>query len=328
MPDSSECSTRRTRTEISREMPSSLYRYIWRISGRAQIRLTVVSTIVFLLAMVPLELQRRIVNGAIEAVDIQSLLVLGGAYFAVVLLQGFLKYSMNMQRGRISESAVRDFRNRIFEVTTTPRENGDDREVEEGAVVAMVSAEVEPLGGFVGQSISLPLVQLGSLVTIFGYLLWVQPLIASVAIALFLPQLFFVPRLQRAINKLSKTRIEILRDVGDLIVDTGNAEPTGEKPNRDRFEQLAQRVFNLRIRIFHLKYLLKFLINMLNHLGALSVLGIGGWLVIEGETEVGTIVAFLSGLQRVVEPGRELVRFLRQLSDSRVKYNLVREALF
>jgi hypothetical protein len=48
----------------SREI--GLYRYIWRTSGREQTGLAVLSTIIFLLDLAPLELQRRIVNEAIH----------------------------------------------------------------------------------------------------------------------------------------------------------------------------------------------------------------------------------------------------------------------
>jgi len=59
----------------------------------------------------------------------------------------------------------------------------------------------------------------------------------------------------------------------------------------------------------------------------ITVLLVGGWLVIEGDTELGTIVAFLSGLQRVRDPWRDLVTYFRQVSDARVKYELVRAAV-
>jgi hypothetical protein len=46
-------------------MVKDLYRYIWQTSARDQILLSFLSTCVFLLELAPLELQRRIVNGAV-----------------------------------------------------------------------------------------------------------------------------------------------------------------------------------------------------------------------------------------------------------------------
>ena len=42
-----------------------LYRYIWKVSARDQVVLSLLAIAIFLLEMVPLELQRRIVNGAV-----------------------------------------------------------------------------------------------------------------------------------------------------------------------------------------------------------------------------------------------------------------------
>jgi len=51
-----------------------LYRYVWKISGRDQVILSVLSVTLFLLELAPLELQRRIVN---SAVDRQAFEVIG-----------------------------------------------------------------------------------------------------------------------------------------------------------------------------------------------------------------------------------------------------------
>jgi hypothetical protein len=49
-------------------------------------------------------------------------------------------------------------------------------------------------------------------------------------------------------------------------------------------------------------------------------------LAIEGRTDVGSVVAALSGLVRISQPWRELIAFYRDLSAVRVKYDLLRAA--
>ena len=46
-------------------MPRGIYRYVWRVSSTKQIWLSLLTTAVFLLSLVPLELQRQVVNDAI-----------------------------------------------------------------------------------------------------------------------------------------------------------------------------------------------------------------------------------------------------------------------
>ena len=55
------------------------------------------------------------------------------------------------------------------------------------------------------------------------------------------------------------------------------------------------------------------------------MLVVGGYLVLQGQTELGTIVAFLSGLDRINDPWNELVNFYREWSVTEVKYALIKD---
>ena len=47
-------------------MVKDLYRYIWKVSARDQVFLSLLAVALFLIELAPLELQRRIVNGAVS----------------------------------------------------------------------------------------------------------------------------------------------------------------------------------------------------------------------------------------------------------------------
>jgi hypothetical protein len=83
-----------------------LYRYVWKVSGRDQIILLVLSVALFLLELAPLELQRRIVNGAVDHREFTVIGLLCLLYVAVVLVQGGLKLILNVYRGSVSETAT------------------------------------------------------------------------------------------------------------------------------------------------------------------------------------------------------------------------------
>ena len=176
-------------------MPKELLRYIWQISGRTQIWLSLLAAVVFLLTLAPLELQRRIVNGAIDRHDFRGLLLLCAAYAAIALIQGGLKLRLNIDRARVSENATRDLRLKTRRATI---ELGvrDPQSRENGVQVAIVVSEVEPVGGFIGLSISEPLLHGGILLSVFCYLLYLQPWMALVCFLLFAPQFVFVPLMQ------------------------------------------------------------------------------------------------------------------------------------
>ena len=63
--------------------------------------------------------------------------------------------------------------------------------------------------------------------------------------------------------------------------------------------------------------------DLLQSLGPLAALAYGGWLVVQGETTVGTVVAFVSAFQRLSGPLRSLLTFYRQWQQARVQHRLV-----
>jgi hypothetical protein len=70
-----------------------------------------------------------------------------------------------------------------------------------GVAISIIVSEVEAVGGFVGASFSEPVLNGGILLSVFGYMVFMQPWMALVAFALFCPQILFIPLLQEAINR-------------------------------------------------------------------------------------------------------------------------------
>jgi ABC-type bacteriocin/lantibiotic exporter with double-glycine peptidase domain len=298
-----------------------LYRYIWTISARGQIVLSVLSIAIFLLELVPLELQRRIVNGAVEQRGLEFVVILCLVYVAVALLHGGLKLALSVYRGSVSEDANQRLRMRI-DPSGGSTENGCG---EKGVKVSIVVSEVEAVGGFVGASFCDPLLNAGILISVFGYMLVVQPWMALVAIVIFLPQLLFIPFLQNAINVRTKRRIEKLRGISVDIVN--EAADGGHERAKRTFRRRIKDVYRLNMEIYVRKYVMNFLMNLLYTLGVIGILGVGGWLLLEGRTEVGTIVAFISGLARMNGPWGELVNYFRDLTNAGLKYRMIAAAL-
>lgn len=297
-------------------MPRGLYAYVWRVSAKQQLRLCLLTVLVFPLSLAPLELQRRIVDDAIANGLTDLLIVFGALYLAALLVHGGLKYARNVYQNRVAEGVVRLLRRRIVESEAFGAES------DEGTRQSIVSAESEKIGAFVGESISFPLLQAGVVASIAGYMLVIEPLVAVIALAFFFPSLILVPLIQKKVNALAEERTTKTRDLGEMLL---HDEPGSNAKDEDA-NTLIEAIYGIRIRIFHLKYFMKFANNLIGHLGPLSVLLVGGWLVIQGESEVGTIVAFISGYERMTNPARDLLNFYRRLSSMRVQYRLVRDA--
>jgi ABC-type bacteriocin/lantibiotic exporter with double-glycine peptidase domain len=303
-------------------MPRTLFGYIWQASAREQGALAALSIVVFLLSAVPLELQRRIVNDAIERGATSTVLWLAAAYAAVALIEGGVKLFLNIYRARVSESTVRELRHSIGSVTSNVAV-AEDRALAEGVEISMILSEAEPIGGFTGISISEPLLQGGILLTVFGYLTYLEPWMALLNLAVLSPQLVFVPLIQRAISQRAEARIRTLREVSGEIVGAAG----GDAALAAAQDSHIDRVFRINMGIFKLKFTMNFLMNLMHHLGVATVLGVGGWLAVQGRLEVGTVVAFVSGLAKVNDPWGDIVNWYREMVVVSMRYRLVADAM-
>jgi ABC-type bacteriocin/lantibiotic exporter with double-glycine peptidase domain len=304
-------------------MPEGLYPYVVAVSWRQQVPLCLLTFLVFPLTLAPLELQRRIVNEAIGGTDLDLLLRLGGLYLAAALGQGVLKFVRNVYLERVGQGVTRRLRRRIVG-------NGAfGAAMAEGTKQSMIVAEAEDVGGFVGESLAFPLLQAGIVLSIACYMLVVDPAVALVALGFFVPSVVLVALVQPRLNRLTGKKTKSQRRLGEVVLeaDAGEAEASPDAtPDNATIDRLIGRLYALKIRVAGLKYGVKMVNNLLGHLGPLSVLVVGGYLVIQGQTTLGTIVAFLSGYEKMSDPARELLNFYRRLSMMRVQYRLVREA--
>ncbi len=305
-----------------REIPSTLLGLILRVSGRHQIWLALLSVAVFIADTAPIEVQRRLVNAAVKDGDVTTVLVLAGVFALLALGHGLLKLVLNLYRSWVSETAVKWLRGVISDLAQRP-ETALPTEKAGGVEISMVIAEADPIGGFVGSGVSEPLLQGGVMIAVICYLVYLQPLMAVVGVAVFVPQLFLIPRVQGAINRRVGVRIWALRKISvSLVVMTSRSEEANL-----RQERRVEQIFHLNMGILKLKFTLNFIMNCLTAIGTAVVLGLGGYYVIEGRTDVGTVVAFVSGLSKIASPWGDLVNWYREFQVTRERYKLVAQAL-
>ncbi|MCQ0989356.1 ABC transporter transmembrane domain-containing protein [Jiella marina] len=303
-----------------RPLPPTLSGTIWRCGVSEQVWLVILSAGVFLVNLAPLELQRRIVNQATQGGNLEAIFRLAAIYAGTAIALGLLKLGMNVYRGRVSENAVRWLRSAILDRVghlALPK----NRHIAPGVEVSLVLSEVEPIGNFVGVSLSEPILKGGILVSTFAYLAYLEPLMALVALLVLSPQFVFVPLMQSAINRRVGKRIATLRALSSDII----AEPLSGATKALGAE--IATVFQINMGIFKLKYSMNFLMNLMHHVGVAAILAVGGYYAVIGAIEVGTIVAFISGLAQINNPWGDLVHWYRELKVTQTKYGLITKAL-
>ena len=312
-----------------RRMPKSVYRYIFRYSKTRQAVVIVMTLGLLPLAPIPLELQRRMLDDAVANKDVDLLIWLGSLYIGALLLATGLKLLMRIQRELISAKIVHTLRRSVFYCiyTITPPSKikasaaGEDV-VDEGAVVSMLSSEVEKLGSFAGSAISGPLLQIGTLVSILGYMFYIEPLVATIALALYSPQFVIVPIFQARMNRLAKRKALKVRRLGNFIVDQAEDALLQQEPP-SMFTEITDAILILRTKFLMTKNFMKTINNLLIALGPFGVISYGGYLAIQGQVEVGVILAFVSGLERLGGPIRDLIGSYSSITDARMRYGIL-----
>jgi ABC-type multidrug transport system fused ATPase/permease subunit len=298
-------------------LPRNVFRYVLATSAAHQLLLLALTVAVFLLEVVPLELQRRIVNDLVKHRPYSWVIGLCTIYAGVVLFQGGTKLALNIYRGWVGERAKRDLRRRVHTVVDAPPISSPAAEAQ-GIAISMIVAEVEPVGGFVGESVSEPLLQAGIMASILAYLTHIDRWMAIAAVAIFVPQIVFVPLLQSAVNRRTGARVRVLRELGIAMIDRGDG---GDDERR------IEQAFALDMGIFKLKFTMNFLMNICNHLQVISALLVGGWWVYSRQLEIGGVVAFISGIARLNDPWGDLVNYFRDVSVTQIKYRLLADAV-
>ncbi len=296
-----------------RHTAKTLSQYIFKMSGKHQLALCVLAMLSTLINLVPLELQRRIIDNAIENKSIENLVNLGVAYALSLLAYQVVKLIFRIYQGWVAESTIKNTRKDLIKIHSQKEKKSD----KDGQAVSVISTEVESIGTYVGEHISDASSNIMMLIGVTAYMFIVEPEIAFFALLFFIPQVALVPFMQKLLNRLIKKRVELVRSLGDTIAEI--EEPIDAMP------EIVKSIYLNRMRFTFVKYLMKALINFLNTLGPLTVLIYGGYLAIEGETTAGVIVAFLSGFQRMSGPVRGLIGFYRLTAQTSVQYHMLKK---
>ena len=297
-----------------------LYKAIWRVSGRRQILLILLSVAIAALASAPLKFQQQIVN-LLTGSDFEAseLYLLGAGMMGVILLSLGLKWVMGYRSQLLGEDVIRLIRKRLLSDAAAPRQG---REViPAGTLSTAITAEAEELGGFAGSAISEPVMQIGTLISVVGFVAATQPALGVVALSMIAPQILLVLFSQRKINALIAERVRLLRRATDQITAADLSAAT------EGVLQDFDRIYGVRRTMFGWKVSTKFFLSVINGAGTVTVLVLGGLFVLRGGTDVGTVVAATIGLERLRGPTMFMISFYRQVSANRVKFELLRELL-
>lgn len=332
-------------------MAPTIFAFILKHSLRQQMFILFLTALSWPILYMSLELPKRIINEAIgdqsgwassllgpmAADKVTFLLILCFAFLLFVAANGGIKYYLNVYAGRLGERMLRRMRYELYaRILRFPLPHF--KKVSQGEIIPMITAEVEPLGGFIGIAFSTPAFMGGMLCVYLGFIFAQNFFLGLAAISLYPIQIYVIPKLQRRVNLLAKERVRNVRYLADKIgesvggVNEIHAHDTSAYERSDISRRL-DKIYVIRYEIFRRKYAIKFLNNFLAQLTPFFFYSIGGYLILAGlgkpESEqiltIGALVAVLAAYKDLSSPWKELLAFYQLKEDVKIKYQQVIE---
>jgi len=307
----------------------SLLSWIFPGNVKLQLLLLLIIAVMVFARVAPLNLQKLIVNEAINLGQIDLLFRYCGMYLLAVVLASGLKYLTNVIQTLISERSTARMRKELYShILTLPL--GFFRKTQAGLVVNALTTELTLPGNFVGLSIAAPVTNLLTLLATAGLLFWYNWLLALVSLSIYPIVIFLVPLLQKRANRANKKRVDASRRFSSRIAESvsgiheiqGNGAHTIE--NR-KYDTLVDKLLKIRIVWTLYRFGIKSLNGFFTSLGPFLVFILGGWLAIRGELELGALMAFVSAQERLFDPWKELIEFFQVYKDGSVIYERTME---
>jgi putative ABC transport system ATP-binding protein len=323
-------------------MEKRFFSFVWRYSKREQLFILALTVTSFPLVYISLEIPKIIINDAISGRDfpreilgfqlqqIPYLLLLCGAFLGMVVLINGIKWLMNITIGMCGERMLRRLRFVLFEHVMLFRISRF-RTTKPGEVIQSMLGEIEPLGGFFGEVIATPAFQ-GGLLCVYVVFIFMQDLwLGLAAISLYPIQAFLIPKLQAKVIRLNKARAGNTRKLADTISESvaNVADIHTNDTARWHMAQISGRLHQntlIRMDLFKRKFTIKFINNFMNQLTPFFFYSAGGYLVIVGDLDFGSLVAVLAAYKDLAAPWKACLNFIQRWADFNSRYEFVVES--
>lgn len=302
----------------------SLFYWVFKDNLKLQIILLLVIILIVFARVIPLEMQKRIINDSIALRNINGLILYSTIYIVAITTASGLKLAINYLQAVIGERAITAMRQELYQhILTLPL--GFFRTTQPGMVVASLMTELSTAGTFAGMAFAVPVTNILTLLAFAGYLFWLNPKLAGATLLIYPVVVFVIPVLQKKANIANKKRVDLSRTTSNQIAESISAineiQIHGAYNQEGRkFNFLAERLKKIRIRWSLFRFGIKTANNYFVGLGPFVVFIFGGYLVMHGELALGAMVAFLSAQEKLFDPWKELIDFYQTYQDASVGY--------
>jgi putative ABC transport system ATP-binding protein len=251
------------------------------------------------------------------------------AFLTLIVVNGLLKLRINTMKGWLGERMLRRLRYQLFDhILRFPLPRF--RRIKSAEMATMIKDEIEPLGGFIGDSIITPLFLGGQALTALFFIVYQHLALGMVALIIVTVQTAIIPKMRRKLLVLAKQRQLGARQLAGRIAECVDgvaeihAHGTSNYARAEISDRLG-RLFRIRFEFYQRKFFIKFLNNFLAQVTPFIFYSIGGYLVIVGRLDIGALVAVIAAYKDLPSPVKELIDWDQRRLDVSIKYNQVIE---
>ena len=344
-------------------MTKSLFRYVWRHSKRDQLTIFAVVLVSLPFYYISLDLPRKIVNEAIQGRAFENGTMtasflelslswpkwLGGGstelfpgfqvgrlellfglsllFLFFVLVNGFIKYWINVAKGALGERMLRRLRFELFASSLRFKPEAL-RNVRSAEAATIIKDEVEPIGGFIGDAFIQPVLLGTQAITALLFILIQSLWLGLLAGGVVGIQFIVIPRMRRELLRLGRLRQIASRRFAGRVSEVIDGMEAVRVHNTAAWERAEiggrlHELFDIRFRIYKRKFVVKFLNNLLAQMTPFFFYAVGGYFALSGRLDIGQLVAVIAAYRELPPPLKELIDWDQQRLDVQVKYDQV-----
>lgn len=277
----------------------------------------------------PLEMQRKIINEAINLREVDLLFLYCGLYMGAVLVAGLLKYFINTLQAIIGEKILIGLRQELYDhVLKLPLEFF--HKTQPGIIISAMTSEMNAIGSFLGGALAIPIASILTFAVFLGFMIYLNPLLGIITMLIYPFEFIVIPILQKRHNIQNRERVKITRSMASLVNEAVSGihevqSNSSFKLEQNKLKVFIDRLFKTMRKLYVLKYGIKFSNNLFQSLGPFLLFLIGGYLAIHGQFTIGALVAFLSAYEKVYDPWKEIIAYYQLYQDSQIRYKQIME---
>lgn len=295
-----------------------------------QIFLLLIIVISLFFKVYPLEMQRKIINIAINLKKLDLLYLYCGLYFGAVLIAGIMKYFINCLQAIIGQKILIELRRELYShILKLPLQFF--HRTQAGIIISAMTSELSAIGSFLGGALAIPIASVLTFATFLGFMLYLNPTLGLITMLIYPFEFIVIPLLQKRNNILNRMRVKITRSMANLVNESvsGIHEVQGNSSFRMEVNKLnvyIAKLYQTMRKLFIFKYGIKFSNNIFQSIGPFLLFLIGGYMAIHGNFTIGALVAFLSAYEKVYDPWKEIIEYYQLYQDAQVRYKQIMES--